>query len=196
MSNIKCQIKLLSERTSKAPPVIFIITIELYFSDEFEWNKKGLEDMALKYINKVSLWLLQLLYTSWTKIEIFLKRRATLMPLLCWQLVTYQESLLRISSLQGGGVLLQNWICKTRYHTGAPSTPASPSGWTPGWGWGSSWACSCSSPPPSTPASTSSPSLHILGGWRYPPHWKMVRKYLRRTQPSTCPCRQKENDSF
>ena len=35
------------------------LTNALYFSDKFEWNKKGLEDMALKYVNKVSLWLFQ-----------------------------------------------------------------------------------------------------------------------------------------
>ena len=35
----------------------------IYFSDEFEWHKKGLEDMALKYINKVSLYFLQLVNT-------------------------------------------------------------------------------------------------------------------------------------
>ena len=58
--------------------------------------------MALKYINKVSLWLLQLLNTSSIRFENFLKRPATHMPLLYWQLVTCQESLLRISSLQGG----------------------------------------------------------------------------------------------
>ena len=58
--------------------------------------------MALKYINKVSLWLLQLLNTSSIRFENFLKRRATLMPSLYSQLATYQESLLRISSLQGG----------------------------------------------------------------------------------------------
>ena len=73
----------------------------IYFSDEFEWNKKGLEDMALKYVNKVSLWLFQLLTTRCIKIEMLLKRQVTLMPSLYWQLATYQGSLLHISNLEG-----------------------------------------------------------------------------------------------
>ena len=75
--------------------------------------------MALKYINKASLYFLQLVNTPSYKIgqyphikvsifqypsikvKVFPKRRVTLMPLLYWQPATYQESLLHTSNLPG-----------------------------------------------------------------------------------------------